>query len=262
MRSRVRVWEDWVDAVDQGDEAAAWLSDVLGIASARLVRMPDDAVRQCSQKYAPRGSQTAYSDGYPVLLASEASLSELNQRLTARGKPSLPMNRFRPNLVVGDGAARDGTPRSVLAPFAEDEWSEVAVASAAAGREVRFGVVKPCARCKMPTIDQATGVADRGAGGDAGCGGSTAAGGADDGDDEGGGPAAEAEPTATLLSFRSGRALGFAKRGWAKDVFFGQNLVLCSGTAYASVAVGDELHATPRRPVGWLHKGVRGVHYA
>ena len=246
----VRVWDDRVAAVDQGDAAAAWFASVLGVEGARLVRMADGARRQCSRKYAPRGSLTGLSDGFPLLLASEASLAELNRQLKKRGKKEIPMERFRPNLVVG----ADHRSSAELAAFAEDGWGRLDVGSGGAALEV----VKPCARCKIPTIDQATGVPDQrssnqptvpGEAPDLG----------DDDLDEGGGPAEEAEPTATLRKFRSGKALGYAKPGWKADVFFGQNVIVRkAGTV---LQVGDAVTATPRRPRGWFSRGVRGVDY-
>ena len=78
--------------------------------------------------------------------------------------------------------------------------------------------------------------------------------------DEGGGPAPEAEPTATLRTFRTGRLLGYKKRGWQNDVFFGQNLV---GLGHGGwLRVGDPVSATPRRPRGAFSRGLRGVDYA
>jgi uncharacterized protein YcbX len=145
---QVRVWDDHCAAVDQGDAVAAWLSRVLGVEGARCVRMCEEEERQCSRHYAPRGSTTAFSDGFPLLLASEASLKDLNARLASRGKSAVPMERFRPNLVI-DGKA----------PFEEDGWSRLRVLGKSGG-DTLFGVVKPCARCKMPTIDQRTGVPD------------------------------------------------------------------------------------------------------
>ena len=249
--SRVRCWDDNMDAVDQGEEAAAWLAAVLGVEGVRLVRMAESTRRACSRKYAPRGSTTAFSDGFPLLLANESSLAQLNEKLAARGKLPVPMNRFRPNLVLdGTGAASP--------PFAEDGWERIrvhgadAAAAATGAGGVGFGVVKPCARCKMPTIDQDTGVPDQRAS-------AAATSGADD-DDEGGGPAAQAEPTATLRTFRTGAGLGYKKRAWAKDVFFGQNLVL-HARAGAVVSVGDAVVATPRRKPGWLARGVPGVDF-
>ena len=243
-RVEVRVWEDHVEAIDQGNDAARWLETVLKFPGARLVRMADDATRHCNRKYAPSSAQTALSDGFPLLLANEASLSELNDRIADRGGQPIPMERFRPNLVVGDA----GSGRK-LRPFDEDSWSEMGIKSHA-GRGARFGVVKPCSRCKIPTIDQETGVPDR-------C---TSNLPAADVDDEGGGPASEAEPTATLRTFRTGRLLGYARPKWAKDVFFGQNIVSYSQPG-VTIAVGDEVVATLRRPPSWLAWGVRGVHY-
>ena len=85
---------------------------------------------------------------------------------------------------------------------------------------------------------------------------------ADFSDDEGGGPAAEAEPTATLRTFRTGSLLGYRKKGWAKDVFFAQNLTIAAAPPGGVVAVGDVVVATPRRRPSWLAWGVRGVDYA
>ena len=245
--SSVRCWDDRCAAYDQGDAAAAWFANVLGVEGARLVRMADGARRQCDRRYAHAGSLTAFSDGFPLLLASEASLGELNQRLKARGKPTVPMNRFRPNVTIAGDAAR-------LGPFDEDGWGGVSISGLRWPQRrhgVAFGVVKPCARCKMPTIDQVTGVPDK-------RGTSQATRGTPDDDDEGGGPAAEAEPTATLRTFRSGQLLGYKKPGWKCDVFFGQNLV-CHSPPGSTLAVGDEVEATPRRPRGLFSSGVRGV---
>lgn len=191
------------------------------------------------------GGVHLHHPGFPLLLASDASLADLNERLEARQQKAVPMNRFRPNLVVGDGGG-GGAPR----PWAEDGWARVVVGGAAA-----FGVVKPCSRCKMPTINQATGVPDKLESARP-----VVKGSADD-DDEGGGPASAAEPTATLRTFRTGAALGYRKPGWKGDVFFGQNLVPAATAAGRRLAVGDAVVATPRRPRGWYSRGVRGVHY-
>ena len=255
--TRVRVWDDHCDGIDQGDAAANWLSAVLEVEGARLVRMKEGARRPCDARYAPRGSLTAYSDGFPLLLASEASLGALNERIAARGRgKKVPMDRFRPNLIVGDRFGdrdhRSGGAGGGLAPFAEDGWASIRVGGGGLSPALVFGVVKPCARCKIPTIDQKTGVPDGAAGG----------GRADFSDDEGGGPAAEAEPTATLRTFRTGSLLGYRKKGWAKDVFFAQNLTIAAAPPGGVVAVGDVVVATPRRRPSWLAWGVRGVDYA
>ena len=114
-------------------------------------------------------------------------------------------------------------------------------------------MVKPCARCKIPTIDQATGLPDGRAS-------ACATKGTADDDDEGGGPAAEAEPTATLRTFRTGALLGYVKPGWRSDVFFGQNIV-GRGATGRLLSVGDRVVATPRRQRGWFARGIHGVDY-
>jgi uncharacterized protein YcbX len=130
----VSVWDDAVSAVDAGDGAAAWLSAALE-RDCRLVYMPDEGVRPVDPQYARRGESVAFADGFPLLLISEASLAALNERLPR----AVPMNRFRPNLVV-----------SGCEPFAEDRWRRIRIGSMA------LEVVKPCSRCAIPAIDQAS----------------------------------------------------------------------------------------------------------
>jgi uncharacterized protein YcbX len=102
--------------------------------------------RQVDAEWAPIGTETAFADGFPCLLANEASLAELNRNLSAKGEAALPMNRFRPNLVVA-GAA----------PFEEDAWSSLHVGPPSSGADngVDFENVKPCDRCKVeePAFD-------------------------------------------------------------------------------------------------------------
>jgi uncharacterized protein YcbX len=131
---RVQVWGDSVRARDCGDDVAAWLSDKLERVC-RLVYMPDDSVRRVDGVYASEGETVGFADGFPLLLISQASLDELNQRLPE----PVPMNRFRPNLVVS------GCP-----PFAEDEWQRIRIGS------MEFDVAKPCTRCVIPSIIQET----------------------------------------------------------------------------------------------------------
>lgn len=132
----VTVWGDRCSAFDAGDEAAAWLTEHLG-KPARLVRFDKRRKRPSEVKWT-QGAEALnqFSDGFPWLLISQASLDELNTRLT---RP-LPMNRFRPNIVV------DG-----LAPFGEDVVDEFIAG------DVRLRVAKPCARCSITTTDQITG---------------------------------------------------------------------------------------------------------
>lgn len=137
----VRIWDDTVDAADCGDAAAAWFSAALGT-PCRLVRFHRDAVRPTSTKWTNGvQAQTRFSDGYPLLLIGQASLDDLNARLVAAGRHPLPMDRFRPNLVVdGIGACE------------EDFLATLTIG----GVEIR--PVKPCARCPIPSVDQATGI--------------------------------------------------------------------------------------------------------
>lgn len=132
----VDVWSSTgVQAVDQGDEAATWFSDWLG-KPVRLVHMADGYRRKVNPQYAVReDDHTSFSDGYPILLISEESLQDLNTRLAS----PLPMNRFRPNLVVRG-----------CDPYAEDTWNKIKIG------DVELAIVKPCARCEVTTIDKET----------------------------------------------------------------------------------------------------------
>lgn len=138
-RVDVTVWDDRCVAIDHGPLAAAWLSDFLGV-SCRLVRMADDVVRTVDPNYARSTDQVGFADGFSFLLASRASLDELNRRLSA----PLPMNRFRPNIVI------DG-----VEPFEEDGWKRIVIGG------IGFCVAKPCARCAITTVDQRTGERSR-----------------------------------------------------------------------------------------------------
>ncbi|MBM4185968.1 MAG: MOSC domain-containing protein [Gemmatimonadetes bacterium] len=137
-RRPVRVWDDIIPAAPTSAEADAWASEALG-RSCHLVHCPDDSPRRTSPEYDPIGSPVSFADGYPILVIGEASLADLNRRLAA----PLPMNRFRPNVVVR-GAE----------PFAEDGWRRFRMGP------IVFDAVKPCARCTVPTTNQAT--AERG----------------------------------------------------------------------------------------------------
>ena len=141
-RVAVSIFGDVVEATLAAPDAHAWATAWLG-APTRLVYMPDDAHRAVDPRYAAPGDRTAFTDGYPVLVASQASLDDLNTRLAAAGAASVGVERFRPNVLVG---ANDG---ESLAPYAEDEWSALRL-----GDGVELAIVKPCARCVVTTIDQ------------------------------------------------------------------------------------------------------------
>lgn len=138
-RVRVTVWKSECEAIGVSRQADAWLSSALGT-PCRLLYQPDDSTRFSNVQYAGEGRPVSFADGYAMLAIGEASLADLNAKMAARGGMPLPMNRFRPNLVIGDGAA-----------FAEDGWDTVRV-----GEAVLQGV-KPCDRCQVTTTDQATG---------------------------------------------------------------------------------------------------------
>ncbi len=135
----VTVWRDTMQAADTGDDVARWLAEFLGT-EARLFALTEKTLRLTDKAYAAQQSKVGFPDGYPLLLISEESLDDLNTRLQARGKHTVPMTRFRPNIVVRSGSA-----------FAEDDWGAFTVG------EMHFDVVKSCARCAITTVDPKTG---------------------------------------------------------------------------------------------------------
>lgn len=150
----VCVWDDLVPAYDLGSLAGQWITDFLAQPQAgeappsfgpcRLVRF-DPAHRRLSSLKWTGGLEAPnqFSDGYPLLVLSQASLDGLNQRLLAAGQAPVPMARFRPNIVLSGLQAHD-----------EDRltWLHLATDSG----PVRLKLVKPCPRCPIPNIDPAT----------------------------------------------------------------------------------------------------------
>ncbi|MBX3110536.1 MAG: MOSC domain-containing protein [Fimbriimonadaceae bacterium] len=130
----VTVWEDTCRATHVSREVDAWLTGHLGL-PVRLVYMPDETVRPCSRQYTQPGDHVGFADAFPVLVASTSSLDDLNSRLDQ----PLPMNRFRPNIVVAG-----------VAPFEEDTWPGFELGG------VRFRAAKRCGRCAVTTTDQDT----------------------------------------------------------------------------------------------------------
>ncbi|SED88824.1 MOSC domain-containing protein [Streptomyces sp. TLI_105] len=142
----VEIFDKFVEAVPADPAAAAWLSAYLE-SDVRLVHMDaPEHRRPVDPDYALPGETVSFADGYPLLVTTTASLDALNS-LIAQGDHAdegpLPMNRFRPNLVI------EGT-----APWAEDGWKRLAVG------EVTFRVARPCGRCVVTTTNQFT--AERG----------------------------------------------------------------------------------------------------
>lgn len=163
-RLDVEVWKDRCLAFDAGDEAADWLARFLGV-PCRLAGQLDDFMRRIVPEYSPQGDPVSFADGFPLLLTTMPSLAALRSSFTA----DVPMERFRPNIVL------DGN-----LPFEEDVWRTIRIG------KVVFNVVKPCSRCVITTIDQASGEKP------------------------------SKEPIETLARLRRGK----------KGVYFGQNLMI------------------------------------
>jgi uncharacterized protein YcbX len=140
----VRVWYDhdvMLKAYDCDDTTATWFTQALGV-PCRLVRFHPHAKRLSSMKWT-QGVEVPnlFSDGFPMLVIGEESLIDLNERLQAQGRTALPMNRFRTNITIrGIGA------------YEEDFADTITIGKAI------LKPVKPCARCTIPSVDQATGI--------------------------------------------------------------------------------------------------------
>jgi uncharacterized protein YcbX len=132
---QVTVWRNTLSARQVSADVDEWFSEALGQAVS-LVAMTKESDRPVNPDFAKQGDQLSFADGFPLLLANITSLEDLNARM---GLP-LPMNRFRPNLIVQHSA-----------PWTEDGWKRIRVGS------VRFRVAKPCGRCLVTTTDQETG---------------------------------------------------------------------------------------------------------
>ena len=133
----VRVHNDRCVGLDQGTAAAAWMSETLG-QPVRLVRVPPAPQRVANPKFAGTApAPMGFADGFPLLVCNQASLDDLNARMPQ----AIPMERFRPNIVL------EGLPA-----WAEDHIDTLSVG------ELTLRLVKPCTRCSIPSIDQRTGL--------------------------------------------------------------------------------------------------------
>lgn len=205
-RRQVTIWQSVCDGVVYDDEVNQWFSDVLST-PCQLVYMPDDTRRSVNKRFDLGHDIVSFADGYPLLVIGEASLEDLNQRVTLNNhsgaasetlalQSPLAMNRFRPNIVVSGSDA-----------YAEDNWSRIRVGNAV------FRGTKPCERCVTTTVDQRTG------------------------------EFAGKEPLRTLAKYRIAQdvmperldALGVTPNA----VLFGQNLI--AETPGATVRIGDEV---------------------
>jgi len=190
-----RVWRDTMSAFDTGPQTEAWFSAFLGV-PARLVRF-DPAVRRVVDPLwtSDIAAITQFSDGFPLLVIGEASLADLNRRLAGKGAPPIPMNRFRPNLVFTGLEAYEEDYVENLTIWVGDE-------------AVQLHLAKPCARCPVPTIDQASGAPD---------------------------PDWPNEPLDTMSAYRANARLGGA-------LTFGQNAIVASGFG-AVLTLGQQVDA-------------------
>ena len=192
---RATVWSDICDAYDEGEEVSNWLTEGLGEykeSSLRLVRFSADGERPVPEEYLNGlKAQSAFSDQFPYLITSWESLGRLNNGLLNNNSNEVSMNRFRPNIVV---QGVDDLEKMTGSDLSCDEG------------DYRFGLRKPCKRCKIVTINQDTGEIVE-----------------------------PKEPLATLVKLKFSDAI--------KGAFFGQNAILLSEDCI--IRVGDELKLSP-----------------
>jgi uncharacterized protein len=124
--------------IDQGDTAAKWFSAALDL-PCRLVRVPPEHDRN---GWGLHPGKVGFADAHAVLITAESSLDNLNRRISERGANGVPMDRFRPNIVVS------GWPE----PHTEDRFRLMSVGGVQLGYAVR------AIRCAVPTVAQDTGV--------------------------------------------------------------------------------------------------------
>jgi uncharacterized protein YcbX len=132
---QVKIWDDTVTANGVNPIYDQWFSERMNI-EVRLVYFPEENARPVDPTYKVNDEHVGLADTYPFLVIGQSSLNDLNTRL----ETSVPMNRFRPNLVI---VGAD--------PYAEDTWRDFSIGTA------RFVGVKPCARCVLTTVNQDTG---------------------------------------------------------------------------------------------------------
>lgn len=142
-RRPLRVWDAETEGIDVPGEGSRFFSDFLG-EPCTLVHMPIDAHRDVEEPYSQRGDRVGFADAYPILIASLASLADLNEKLVAGGSEPVGIDRFRANIVVAGGA-----------PFAEDEAVTAHIG------DLVMRTPKRCARCVVVTIDQKTAIGSK-----------------------------------------------------------------------------------------------------
>ncbi|MGI4860966.1 MAG: MOSC domain-containing protein [Janthinobacterium lividum] len=190
-----QVWRDPLQALDTGAVTAAWFSTVLHM-PVRLLRFDPRVERLADAAWHPEPpAPFHFADGFPLLVTGAASLDDLNERLSRKGAPPIPMDRFRPNLIVSGWEA-----------YEEDHITDLAIT--ASGAQVALRLVAPCSRCPMPTIDQRTAQPD---------------------------PGWPNEPTDTLATYRRDARVGNAVTfGWNAVLMHGAGVRLAVGQPIAA----------------------------
>ena len=139
QRRRSSVWGTGVSGEDCGDEAANWISAFLD-KECRIIYMRDDYTRLVDPRFAGQSERVGFADGFPLLIATQASLDDFNSKLTSSNVGyEIGMDRFRPNIVITGNA-----------PWAEDQWRRISIG------DIELNLVKPCSRCIMPSVNPET----------------------------------------------------------------------------------------------------------
>jgi uncharacterized protein YcbX len=186
-RVDVEVWGNRIEAFPENALVNTWFSRFLEL-SVRLVRIDPDFRRICDPRWTGSDEAiTQFADGFPLLIIAKGSLDDLNRRLQAAGKEPVPMERFRPNVVIDD-----------IDPYGEDYLASIGT------EDYEFRLVKPCARCTIPCVDQETAIVGT-------------------------------EPLDALTAYRQDQRVG--------GVTFGMNAIVVRGADEAVVKVGDSLQA-------------------
>jgi uncharacterized protein YcbX len=206
---------------------ATFATRVAGLVESRVVKRFDPRftgpgsrhapVRAAERRYA-KDARACFSDGFPILVANQTSLDALNEQLRLKGASPVPMNRFRPNVVLGDavGGGR-------VDAWAEDTWGRITVTRKNAPPSapgVGLDLVKPCSRCVMVTVAQENPPSK---------------------------PSVSNEPLATLNEKRSGSKCGFEREDWRETPFFAWNAVSDPARLGEIVAVGDRVDVVRTR---------------
>jgi len=140
-KEKVTIWNATCEAIRVGKKADQWFTEILG-ARCKLVFMPETSIRpvDTTSGFAPKGKRTSFADAYPFMMLSDASMDDLNSRLSS----PVSTKRFRPNIVFSGGY-----------PYQEDKIKDFTI------NQIRFTGLENCARCQIPNVDPETGLVSR-----------------------------------------------------------------------------------------------------